>query len=348
MTTIILDVILEKFTTEQKVSYVVTSKRVKRKINSTGFYILETAQKIITPPENSFALEPTALGEAWIISMNSNGDNFTGYFKVPSQESVKFSQLVEVDPKTLETDSKPDPEWWAVANSTINNAEIVGGELVFTRNDGVKINVGEVIGEPGKQGEPGSNGSNGANGLSITGAFITPDGDLELTRSDGMVYQPGHVVGSDGVDGAVLAGDDNVYTIDKSVGTVVNLWDSSLSKQQEVFSDTGVRDITSLWDGGAGGGSVTLVRRNGYVELSIYANTFTSSTIKLNPLPLGFRPPSNRLIRRPFYGGTNSAERILIYASGRIDLLNGTSGALMYGSIIWPTNDPYPTTLPGI
>ncbi|AYN56802.1 tail protein [Arthrobacter phage Adaia] len=107
------------------------------------------------------------------------------------------------------------------------------------------------------------------------------------------------------------------------------------------------RNITNLWDGGAGGGTVTLTRTGNMVELSVYGSTATAEIIKLNPLPAGFRPPTNRIFGDPFYGSSSAAERALIYSTGRIDVFSTTEGANIYGALSWPTKDPWPTVLPG-
>ncbi|MFJ2318453.1 hypothetical protein ACIOTN_17325 [Glutamicibacter sp. NPDC087661] len=107
------------------------------------------------------------------------------------------------------------------------------------------------------------------------------------------------------------------------------------------------RNITALWDGGTGGGNVTLARTGNTVTLNVYGTTSSTEYIKYNAAPLGFRPPSNSMHFNPFYGTASTSARLLVYSNGRIDLLSNTAGVTLYGTVSWPTNDPWPTALPG-
>lgn len=113
----------------------------------------------------SLELPSTPLGVAMKIVIDSNhAEPIDGYFKIPNAESISFSELIEVDPETLETGT-PEPEWWAIANATVNSGKVVGDHLILTRTDGVEVDAGNVRGLPGQDGKDGEDGKPGRNGL---------------------------------------------------------------------------------------------------------------------------------------------------------------------------------------
>ena len=204
MTNVIFNVFEETSKGDKAVKYSIVAKRAKRRIEDGKIYTLTPIR------EDGFygkilELESTSLGEAWIITVSTSNDTLNGYYKIPDVNEILFTELIKVDPESLEPDATPDPEWWEVAKSTINGGVVnAEGELILTRSDGVKVNAGHVEGEPGKPGQDGVSvkGAPGKDGAGIGDAFITDDGDLELVRTDGVVFTPGRVVGRDGEDGA--------------------------------------------------------------------------------------------------------------------------------------------------
>ena len=151
-------------------------------------------------------LPSTPLGVAMKIIVDSNhAEPIDGYFKIPNVESISFSELIEVDPETLEA-GEPEPEWWAVANATVNSGKVVGDHLILTRNDGVEVDAGNVRGLPGQDGKDGEDGKDGRNGLngfngkdgvSVVNTEIDANGDLLVTLSNDQVLNAGHARGLD-------------------------------------------------------------------------------------------------------------------------------------------------------
>lgn len=86
------------------VDTLVTAKAATRRVSGdmliTRAQLRETGSKPFT-----IDLASTSLGQAWIITVSpDNGDTFSGYYKVPAGDTVNFTDLIEVDPETLEAD----------------------------------------------------------------------------------------------------------------------------------------------------------------------------------------------------------------------------------------------------
>lgn len=189
------------------VDTLVTAKAATRRVSGE---ILVTRNQLRESDSRPFTLDlaPTGLGQAWIITVSpDNGDGFSGYYKVPAGDTVNFTDLVEVDPESLEAVDVPEPEWWAVANSTVSSGKVVNDHLILSRNDGVEVDAGNVrglpgkdgaAGAPGRDGDDGVNGLPGADGVSVVYTEINADGDLLVTLSDDQVVNAGRAKGDSG------------------------------------------------------------------------------------------------------------------------------------------------------
>lgn len=62
----------------------------------------------------SVVVAPSGLGWVWQVKEYVTGGT-TRYVVVPDQELVAYTDLVDVDPATLEPGAAPDPAWWAMA-----------------------------------------------------------------------------------------------------------------------------------------------------------------------------------------------------------------------------------------
>ena len=71
------------------------------------------------------------------------------------------------------------------------------GELVLSLSVGGPVNVGTVVGEPGRD---GAVGEKGADGVGITDLELEND-ELIVTLSDQSTRNLGRIVGADGRDG---------------------------------------------------------------------------------------------------------------------------------------------------
>lgn len=208
------------------VDTLVTAKAATRRVSGD---MLITRDQLRETSSRPFTLDlaATDLGQAWIITVSpDNGDSFSGYYKIPGGDMVNFTNLIEVDPESLEPADDPEPEWWAVARATVNSGEVVGDDLFLTRTDGVKIKAGNVRGLPGKDGKdgkdglPGDDGVDGApgeNGISVVNTEINADGDLLIYLSNDLVVNAGRARGIDGIDG--IDGVDGKDGVDGTNGT---------------------------------------------------------------------------------------------------------------------------------
>lgn len=143
----------------------VTARQAVRRVDGTVLVLKSTIVGSTEGDTLTLTLAPSGLGEAWIMSLiDKQGDMISGYYKVPDTESVYFHQLTELDPTTLDPKAKPEPEWWAMARSTVTDGDVVDGNLILTHYDGSETNVGRVKGEDGKDGAPGKAGAPGAPG----------------------------------------------------------------------------------------------------------------------------------------------------------------------------------------
>lgn len=135
-------------------------------------------------------------------------------------------------------------------------------------------------------------------------------------------------------------------TIDNTVGRRAFAWDRGNTRKQQIYGDTGLRDITALMSDGAGG-NVYLSRTGNVVQLKMYNRTLTAAANSLT-LPSGFWPDISTLWGNPFYP-SNAGNRILISSvTGLVQSFGQSTAAASYFSLSWRTGQPWPTTLPGI
>lgn len=196
----------------------ITCTPTRRRVGGTIVVARNSIREIFVGTEKTIELPSTPLGVAMKIVINSNhAEPIEGYYKIPNVESISFTKLVEIDPETLEA-GEPEPEWWAVANATVNSGKVVGDRLILARTDGVEVDAGNVRGLPGKDGEDGKDGArglpgrdgydgvagqDGLDGVGVVNTEIDASGDLLVTLSNDQVVNAGRARGIDGVDGEV-------------------------------------------------------------------------------------------------------------------------------------------------
>lgn len=165
----------------------VTIRAASRRVEGDKVVMLGTVSASIEREPLTIHLAPTGAGQAWIITLLSKGgDSISGWYKVPDVDSIYFHELEIVDPESMEPESKPDPEWWAMARSTVSGAELTSsGDLVLKRTDGESLNVGRVKGGKGDKGEPGARGAKGDKGER------GDKGDPGARGADGLPGAPG-------------------------------------------------------------------------------------------------------------------------------------------------------------
>lgn len=145
--------------------------------------------------------------------------------------------------------------------------------------------------------------------------------------------------------------------IDNSAGRVLTIWDETNNRSQFLYGDTGQRDISAdaAWlaalyvTGSVDTAAYCTLRRVGYtVELAIgFSKNVTGVVSPSTGFPVGFRPT-----QRVHGIGSNSAQSLVRFyngGGGSIPIWNSpatSSNAML--TLTYTTNDPWPTTLPGV
>lgn len=116
--------------------------------------------------------------------------------------------------------------------------------------------------------------------------------------------------------------------------------------------DTGPRNIASLVNSAAATiGNITLRRTGSVVEMSLYDMKITTAAVALmlGPLPVGFRPAATRYYTLPAaIQGTAPNRSAAFSPSGNLSIYNTEVGDTFRNVLVFTTNDPWPTTMPGI
>lgn len=119
--------------------------------------------------------------------------------------------------------------------------------------------------------------------------------------------------------------------------------------------DTGDRNITSLVPNLVAGSGHWTIRRTGmWVYMNLYSLTFTPTSGSLwqqnGFIPVGFRPAfASQYVRFPAAPASTSESPGPFRADryGGVTIYNAGQGAV-HVTASWPTNDAFPTTLPGV
>lgn len=135
------------------------------------------------------------------------------------------------------------------------------------------------------------------------------------------------------------------YTIDQTAGRVVKVWDYLNNREQMVYGDTGWRTLPVT---GGQAGALRIRRTDATVTLAFSnVRNAASGTVLIGEAPLGFRPFQTV----PGMVQDSNSMRVaqaLSYAPYSIQVLGvGLANSYLTGVISWPTNETWPTTLPG-
>jgi hypothetical protein len=140
--------------------------------------------------------------------------------------------------------------------------------------------------------------------------------------------------------------------VDQTAGRAIYTWDDVNSREQLLYGDTGWRSLTP-----ANGWTATslYLRRDGrtvYLFAMNLNGTAATSDAVTEVLPIGFRPSSLPIsVRVPVMTNTAADTRVAAVdiSLNTLRVLGGTHTGVTSGQIstIYPTDDIWPTTLPG-
>lgn len=182
-------------------------------------------------------------------------------------------------------------------------------------------------------------------GLNPSGAAATVAARLDAHDASTTPHLPAGAVSGSGAVGAVKW--------DESVGRRCFVWDTTNSRWQMTYGDTGSRYVTDWFSNGWNlNYTASGIRRYGnVVDMWIILNAANATARAALTLPLGFRPANLRYTSAIGYldppGPVNLTE---IDTDGVLSVWGYTTtppSGSYYMSGTWTTNDPWPTVLPG-
>lgn len=139
---------------------------------------------------------------------------------------------------------------------------------------------------------------------------------------------------------------------DESAGRTVKAWDYLNQREQLIYGDTGERNVTALTNSAnATAGNITVSRSGNTVELSIYNLSIVTAggSLVFGALPPGFRPASAKYYTLPSQiQGTAPNRSAALSAAGNLSIYNTATGDTFRETLVYKTNDPWPTALPGV
>lgn len=142
------------------------------------------------------------------------------------------------------------------------------------------------------------------------------------------------------------------YYTEESVGRRIFHWDSLNNRFQTTYSDTGLRDMNSVYSPTNGwaiyNGYAWLRRYGNIVECTLDLNgaSATNALVQTNMIPSGFRPSRNQYFPGAYNSSGGAVRLMEITTAGTVSVLAYGAG-LMYNQVTWMTADAWPTTLPG-
>lgn len=136
------------------------------------------------------------------------------------------------------------------------------------------------------------------------------------------------------------------YIVKQQAGRTVSVWDYLNNREQLIYGDTGVRKLTPNALFTDSGQEVTVSREGKTVSVTgwrLAATSAPTGDVVVVSLPSGFRPHNlSRLADMTFRG------RPLSVASNGDLIINAPVAPVDHFNITFRTNDPWPTTLPGV
>lgn len=140
------------------------------------------------------------------------------------------------------------------------------------------------------------------------------------------------------------------YTISQDAGRVITAWDYVNHREQMIYGDTGMRDVTSLITNHVSG--KLLMQRTGNVVIVHFNDIMTSHPeaagwTKLATIPSGFRAAVSSDQMSTYPDATRQRRRQVNYY-GDVSVSNYNPNTPQIGTAVYTTRDPWPATLPGV
>jgi hypothetical protein len=146
--------------------------------------------------------------------------------------------------------------------------------------------------------------------------------------------------------------------VDQTAGRAIYMRDDLNSRDQLIFGNTGLRDVTTLIDtstytfpGGVPSGYAAYLRRNGnMVHFSLRSTVIlaNSSGTPMITLPVGYRADATvTAVALLEAGPTPTPTAIQANPTGTVRAWHSGNTGVMTANLFWTTNEPWPTTLPG-
>lgn len=145
------------------------------------------------------------------------------------------------------------------------------------------------------------------------------------------------------------------YRVDQTAGRTVTVWDYLNNREQVIYADTGIQDITALASN-ISAGRIEFQHKNGW-------NTLVLTNLKVTAAGTVSLFPNNNPTMKPWAPGTDGVsggeanEAIVLGSTGtdyRRAVINYTGGLSIYGAtindvlngtIVWPMNRSMPTNI---
>lgn len=195
----------------------------------------------------------------------------------------------------------------------------------------------------------------------ITGAVVVGD-DLQMTRRNGGTFIAGNVRGAPGADSTVpgppgpsgVSNTSQFYQVSETAGRTVSVWDYLNNREQLIYGDTGVRNISSWFASPAIVNTAQISRSGNIVTLAVLSLTPNLASqgdiLTGGTIPAGFRPAMdlqgwsviNDVSKRPYDGA------FLIRSNGGARYYAASLSQRVNFTISWRTDDPWPNSLPGV
>ncbi|NKG22197.1 hypothetical protein [Paeniglutamicibacter terrestris] len=141
------------------------------------------------------------------------------------------------------------------------------------------------------------------------------------------------------------------YTVSETAGRAVRIWDYVNGREQLVYGESGLRDITALAPN-VTSGKLYLSRSRDEVSLVFSDVAMSGATgsaydmLAAGGIPVGFRPPITH-----WYNGVDGPpglRRVGVASSGWVPVyLSPVPGDFYRGKVSWSTQQAWPTSLPG-